>query len=337
MSKPKLLVWLSRPIETFFSTADVDRMQSEMELQCINMEGKQYSEEEIIQLSKDTEVIITTWLSPRYTSHVLDHCPSLRFYGRVGGTVRKAIDSSAWDRGIKVVTSVDAQGLLLADLTLSLMLSGLHRFSYYTRMQWGGGELDKVIDHHRVPQRSLIEKNVGLLGFGAIARHVTDLLKPFRCKIHAYDPFVPDDVFKNYGVTRVESVEKLCEQSEVLSVHAAYREETHGLLSREAIHRLPVGSLVVNTSFGELIDTPALEERLSEGSIFACLDMVSGGMPGPLESLRYYPNCQLTPSISAYSDGVLHMGRQVVDEAIRFISGKPLEHEVIKESLAFRA
>jgi phosphoglycerate dehydrogenase-like enzyme len=337
MSKPKLLIWLGRPEETFFRREDLERLRTVAEITMIEVAGQRYSEEETIRATGDSELIITTWTAPQYTEQVLKQCPNLRFYGRVGGSLNKAIDPSAWDLGVKVVTSVDAQGLLLADLTLSLMLSGLHRFSYYTRMQWGGGPLDKVIDHVRVPQRTLIEKRVGLLGFGAIAKHVTELLKPFRCQIHAYDPFMPDEVFERYGVFRADSIERLCEQVEVLSIHAAYREETRGLLSREAIGKLPVGSLVVNTSYGELIDTEALKDRLRDREIFACLDMVAGGMPGPLDSLRYYPNCQVTPSISAYSDGVLHMGRQVIDEAIRYISGQPLKHEVSKESLAFRA
>lgn len=337
MRKPKALIWLGRDKETFFDPHDLEQLAQVANLHFIEVAGKRYTEEETIAVSKDVELVITTWTAPTYTRHVLDHCPELRFYGRVGGSLRKAIDPAAWERDIKVVTSVDAQGMLLADLTLSLMLSGLHRFSFYTRMQWGGGPMDKVIDHDLVPQRTLLGKSVGLLGFGAIARHVSSMLKPFNCRIYAYDPFIPEEKFAELGVMPTNSVEELCEQVEVLSIHAAFREETRALLSRKAIERLPAGSLVVNTSYGELIDLDALQDRLRDRTLFACMDMVTGGMPGPTDSLRYYPNCQITPSISAYSDGVLHMGSQIVNEAIRYISGKPLEHEVRKESLAFRA
>lgn len=334
--KGKVVVWFGRKQQYLMRQADVDRLREHAEVVLYDA-APGLTDEETAQMTGDASAVITTWDAPYYSERVLDRCPNLRFYGRIGGSVQDVIDHGAWDRGIRVVSAVDAQGLLLADLAVSLMLSGVHRFPFFVRQQWGGAKFERVIDQERVPQLTLLEKRVALLGFGAIARHVAALLKPFGCKLSAYDPFVPDAEFERLGVERKTSVAELCRNADVVSVHAAFRESTRGLLGREAIGNLPDGSLIVNTSFGELIDLPALEERLRDGTLFACLDMVEGGMPGPLDRLRYYVNCQITPTISSYSDGVLLMGRQIVDETIRFLNNEPLQHIFTKQALGYRA
>ena len=330
-------MWLgSRRREQLVSDADLDRLRAVADLR-IRQAEPAMDAEEVIAATGDACVVIGTWGAPSYTAEVLAGCPSLRLFAQLGGSVRNSIDPSAWDRGVAVVTAVNAQGRLLADLTLALILAGLHRLPFYVRQQWSGAPLDPVVDDRLVPQRTLIAKPVGLLGFGSIARHLTRHLRSFDCPVATYDPYVDDEVLAGLGVSRAERVDELCARSEVLSVHAAHTGETSGLLDAAALARLPHGALVVNTSYGELIDRPALEQRLREGSLFACLDMVDGDMPSAFDALRYYPTCMITPTISGRSDGVLMMGAQIVDEVLRFLAGQPLAHAVDAAQLATRA
>ena len=337
MGKPKVVFWLgNRDLDLLATEADLARLKQVAEFHCLRAKTNMAANE-VADAAGGAVAVISSWGAPNYTTEVLDLCTDLKLFARIGGSLQGAIDRSAWDRGVRVVTSVDAQGFLLADLTLGLMLAGLHRFPFYVRQQWGGGPLQSRIDAERVPQRSLIGKRVGLLGFGAIGQHVARLLVPFDCEVRACDPHISDEVFAEHGVVRAEHMDVLCEWSEVLSFHAAHNVHTDKILSREALARLQPGALVVNTSYGELIDMDALSERLETGTLFACLDMVAGGMPGGLDRLRYHPNCMITPTISGHSDGIVRMGRQVIDEVIRFLQGEQLLHEVEKTRLDSRA
>ena len=94
---------------------------------------------------------------------------------------------------------------------------------------------------------------------------------------------------------------------------------------------------MVNTSYGELVDLSALEERLSEGSRFGCLDVVTGGIPGGLDRLRCFPNCLVTPTVSGHSDGIVLLGQQAAEEVFRHFAGEPLQNEVTLERLENRA
>ena len=94
---------------------------------------------------------------------------------------------------------------------------------------------------------------------------------------------------------------------------------------------------MVNTSYGELVDLTALEERLSEGSLFTCLDKVTGGMPVGLDRMRYFSNCLVTETVSGHSDGIVLLGQQAAEEVLRHFAGEPLQNEVTLERLENRA
>lgn len=339
MKKPQVVFFLGmRTRDSVLADEDLRRLQKIARVRLVSNPAKRkLSQEEVVSICRDTPVVVTTWGGPPLTRKVLDGCPALKLFARLGGSLRGNIDTAAWQRGIRVVTAADAQGRIIADLTVSLILAGLHRFPFYVRQQSGPGALHDVIDAKRVPQRSLIGKRVGLVGVGAVSRHVVQLLQPFACSIAAFDPYVKAAAFASLGIRRMTRLAELCAWSEVLSVHAALTPETRGMINRTAIRRLPVGALLVNTSFGELIDQRALAERLRRRDLFACLDMVEGGMPGPRDPLRHEPHCMITPTISFYSDGVRLMGRQIVDELVRFLCGKPLKHEVWQNTLKTRA
>ena len=50
---------------------------------------------------------------------------------------------------------------------------------------------------------------LGILGFGNIARKVAAYMKAFGCRLMAYDPYVPDEVFAQAGVERA-SKDEIC-------------------------------------------------------------------------------------------------------------------------------
>ncbi|MXV85876.1 hypothetical protein F4X88_01080 [Candidatus Poribacteria bacterium] len=41
---------------------------------------------------------------------------------------------------------------------------------------------------------------VGIIGYGNLARELRQLLAPFHCKLHAYDPWLPDTHLQQQGI-----------------------------------------------------------------------------------------------------------------------------------------
>ncbi|NLF32171.1 MAG: hypothetical protein GX591_14950 [Planctomycetes bacterium] len=337
----RTLVWIGagRPRSDYLSDGDVGRLEALGPVRFIVTAGRKFAPQDVIDESRQVQAVLTTWSSPAYTDEVLGGCGELRFLGRIGGSVRGIVGQSAWERGIAVVTAVDMQGRGMAEITLTLMLAGLHRLGHHLRRQAGQEILEHDGSNRGLQHAALQDCRVGLIGFGAIAQHVARRLAAFECRVAAYDPYVPDETLEALGVRRAGSVEALCEAADVVSVHAARLPQTRGILSAAAIDRLRPGAMVVNTAFYDLMDHDALERRVMAGEIHLALDDLD--VLGPAQAqriarLRTSPNCIITPVTFPNSACVAMMGRQVVDELECFVRGEPLRYAVARQSLATR-
>ena len=70
------------------------------------------------------------------------------------------------------------------------------------------------------------------------------------------------------------SLDRLFEESDVISLHCPLTDETRHLINADAIGRMKKGVVIVNTSRGGLIDAEALLEGIKDRKIgAACLDV----------------------------------------------------------------
>ena len=77
-------------------------------------------------------------------------------------------------------------------------------------------------------------KTLGLLGFGAIARHVARRAAAFDMEIIAHDPFIPADDPSWKQAERV-SFNDLLQRSDVISVHTPLTDDTRHLIGSAAL------------------------------------------------------------------------------------------------------
>ena len=112
-------------------------------------------------------------------------------------------------------------------------------------------------------------KTVGVVGTGKIGRIFADICKGFGMNIIAYDKF-PNP---NAGLEYVE-LEEIFRRADIISLHCPLTEETHHMISDDAVEMMKPGVVIVNTSRGGLVDTEALINGIKVGIIgAACLDV----------------------------------------------------------------
>ncbi|CCN85241.1 putative D-3-phosphoglycerate dehydrogenase [Vibrio nigripulchritudo SFn27] len=176
--------------------------------------------------------------------------------------------------------------------------------------------------------KSLRDCQVGLVGFGRIARSLSTRLEAFGCKIQAYDPYV-NQVDINVDMV---AFEQLVDTSNIVSFHLPYTPETHHILNAEMIARMPKGAIVINVSRGGLIDEEALAKAVQRGHIFGAGLDVFEREPLPENSpLRDCPNMWLTPHAAFYSEAsVRNLQRLAAEEGERAINHEPLRCELTR-------
>jgi phosphoglycerate dehydrogenase-like enzyme len=97
---------------------------------------------------------------------------------------------------------------------------------------------------------------------------------------------------------------------------------------------LKPGSVLINTSRGDLIDEEALIEELQKGRIIACLDVFNNEPPSFESPFYSLPNCIMTPHLAgSINKECNRLGRQVLFELKHYLNSEPFENEVTQEML----
>ncbi|RMF39413.1 MAG: 2-hydroxyacid dehydrogenase [Planctomycetota bacterium] len=129
----------------------------------------------------------------------------------------------------------------------------------YVRVREGNFSLNGLIGF------DLAGKTVGVVGTGAIGTVFCRIMQGFDCKVIAYD-VKPNDACRGLGVEYVE-LDRLWADSDIISLHCPLTPATRHLINAKAIARMRRGVMLINTSRGAVIDTPALIEALKRGHV----------------------------------------------------------------------
>jgi len=148
--------------------------------------------------------------------------------------------------------------------------------------------------------RLLRGKTVGLVGLGKIGRRVARLLRPLGMTALYYQRnALPPEMEEELGVTYAP-YDRLLGQSDVVTLHVPYNQDTHHLLGEEELALMKPDSVLINTSRGRVVNQEALARALRRRRIrAAALDVYAVEPPGEGNPLLELDNVFLTPHIAA--------------------------------------
>lgn len=278
-------------------------------------------------LESGAEVLMSCWATPPLPEDLpVGGEGELRYVCHLAGSVKSLVPRSLIERGLKVTNWGGSVSRTVAECALLLILSALRRSSYWAVAMHREG---KWKDKYAVITESLFERTVGFHGFGAIARQLVPLLKPFNVQISSYSPGVADEIFAQYGVRRCDSLAELFSGNDILVELAASTPETFRSVNEDILRLIRPGGVFVNVGRGAIVDEAALARVAKEGRIEVALD-VYDVEPLPVESpLRGLPNVTLLPHLGGPTkDRRKDSGLLCRNNLQRYLVGQPLEAEV---------
>lgn len=110
----------------------------------------------------------------------------------------------------------------------------------------------------------LYRKTVGVVGAGKIGRAFIDIMLGFGCEVLVHD--IEKDPALT-GRVRYVSLEELWPACDIISLHCPLTPTTHHMINAEALAQVKPGVMLINTSRGGLVDTPAVIRGLKSGQI----------------------------------------------------------------------
>ncbi|MAC59746.1 MAG: hydroxyacid dehydrogenase [Novosphingobium sp.] len=148
----------------------------------------------------------------------------------------------------------------VAEHTVAMILAlarNIHKA--YVRVREGNFALEGLLGFN------LRGRTVGIVGTGAIGLCVGRIMRGFECEVIAADPMPNDELVALGG--RYVSMPDLLAASDIVSLHCPLTPQTHHLIDRNAIAQMKPGAMLINTSRGGVVDTPALIAGLKSGRI----------------------------------------------------------------------
>lgn len=107
-------------------------------------------------------------------------------------------------------------------------------------------------------------KTVGVIGAGKIGRAFINIMLGFGCKVLVHDVNADPALV---GRVQYATLEELWPACDIISLHCPLTPATHHLINAEAIEKMKRGVMLINTSRGGLVDTPAVIRGLKSGQV----------------------------------------------------------------------
>lgn len=210
---------------------------------------------------------------------LLNQANNLKFVARAGSGIDNLDIDYLNSKSISIINAPEGNRDAVGEHTIGLILNLLHNI---------------LEGHHQVSKniwkreenrgQELGNKTVGIIGYGNMGSSVAKKLSSFGCKIIAYDKYHP--TFKNSFAESV-SLEKLMEETDILSLHTPLTDETLRLTSGDFFDRFKKELIFINTARGEIASFSSIERAIkNEKIIKAGLDVLENEKLQALTALQ---------------------------------------------------
>jgi D-3-phosphoglycerate dehydrogenase len=252
----------------------------------------------------------------KVNAEVLSKAPKLRVVGRAGVGVDNVDLDAATAAGVLVMNTPGGNAISVAEHAIGLMLS-LARQIPAASASTKSGKWEKK----KFQGNELRGKTLGVLGLGAIGRHVVTRVQAFEMKCVAYDPFVNPQTAADLGVELV-SLDKLYAASDYITLHMALTPETHGMLNAAAFAKMKPGVRIINCARGELVNSADLAAALAQGTVAgAGLDVFESEPPSAEDPLLRAEGLLATPHIGGSTEEAQEIvGVRIVEQVVEYLT-----------------
>lgn len=286
-----------------------------------------FSNEDLIDACISDYDIVIVRSATKLTAEVIkantDGKSKLGLIIRAGVGVDNIDLSSASENSVLVCNTPSASTNAVVELTIGHLISSCRKIST------GDNKMrDGIWAKKELRGSELRGKNLGLLGYGRIAKGVAEIARSFGMKIHSYDPYIESE--QNDCVIH-DSVESLFSSCTHVSIHCFLSEETRHLVDYDLISLMPkkgddgiqCGNHIVNCARGGIIDEVGLYRALRDGKLDTASLDVFEVEPATKSNLLQLDGFLATPHIGASTfEAQSRIGQEIVSIVKTHIKGK---------------
>lgn len=242
----KVLVATDKP----FASVAIDGIRKAVESAGMKLEllEKYTDKKQLLEAVADVDALIIR--SDIIDAEVFDAAKKLKIVVRAGAGYDNIDLKATTAHNVCVMNTPGQNANAVAELVFGMMI-------YQIRNHFNG-----------TSGTELKGKTLGLHAYGNVAKNVARIAKCFGMTIYAFDPFCPKEVIEKDGVIAVESVDKLYEKSQFVSLHIPATAETKKSINYTLLNLMPKNAVLINTARKEVINEEELLQLMEDRKDF---------------------------------------------------------------------
>jgi phosphoglycerate dehydrogenase-like enzyme len=179
--------------------------------------------------------------------------------------------------------------------------------------------------------RTLVGKQVGIIGLGNVGSRIAKRLAGWECNVVFHDVKTFDDNYVAATGARPMALDALLSTSDIVSVNVPLERTTHHLISDRELALMKPSAILVNTARGPVVDEAALVRALSKKQILGAGLDVTETEPISLENPLFgFDNVIITPHLATRAlESDINTVRFVVANIDRLARGEAIQSVVL--------
>ncbi|MEE2748278.1 MAG: hydroxyacid dehydrogenase [Candidatus Thermoplasmatota archaeon] len=262
----------------------------------------------------------------KMTAEAIADAPSLRLIGRAGVGIDNIDLEAATKAGILVCNTPGSSTQSVVELTIGHLLSSARHIPTADRDLRSGEWTKKSLKG-----TELSGKRIGFIGFGRIAQGVGRVAKAIGMELHAYDPYLPNEVATDQQCKLHDNVDDLFRNCTHIAVHCNLTDQTHHLVNSHTLSLMPgvgadgikCGNHLVSCARGGIVNEDDALKALEDGTLSSCALDVFESEPETTHPILSHPNFHGSPHIGAATmEAQSRIGDEMATLLIDFFEGR---------------
>ena len=281
----------------------------------LNLNNEVYSQNKLIELSKDCEGILSSIVDKIDESTINKLSNSVKIISNFAVGFGNIDIKAARKKNIIVTNTPDVLTDATAEIAMLLILGAARRAS--EGIKWARNKNWKWSADFLIGKQ-LEGSRLGILGMGRIGRAVALRAKAFGMQIHYHNRSrLKTDL--EAGANYHDSIQSLFSVSDILSINCPATPETTNIINKKTLEFFPEGAIITNSARGDMIDDEAMVKALISGRIFALGLDVYKGEPNIHPGYLNQPNVFILPHLgSATKKTRIAMANLAIDNIEEF-------------------
>ncbi len=292
----------------------------------LNTSGTVLDARALAEAAKDCQVIVSDRQTPGPTEF-FPLAPDLCAFLRVAVDIRNIDVEAASAQGVLVTRATPGFMASVSEMAIGMMIDCARGITDATMAYRCGEEAEP---------RKGIQLNgatVGIMGYGAITRHLAPICAALGMKVLISDPFATVEDKRLHHVPQ----ETLLAESDFVVCLVIANEQTENLMNAANFARMKKSAYFLNLSRGNLVDEAALAQALDEKQITgAAMDVGRAFDQKPSLALARRSDVIATPHTAGLTpDAIEHQAFDTVRQVADLVAGR-IPPEAVNKAKAAR-